>query len=669
MAGRDITEGRAARSIAVDLGIGTGTIWQNTGVQYDCAIAGVPFITAVNDMHPYERATAPFRKQQFDNQRDPGEQSLSSWWLRSQSSFHGGEGIEYFDPLANPYSQTLSTNSYRIKEAYGVNIWEPGQVTLLRNVTQGHNTLTPIDATYGQAHQHIYSAKWSTNDGFILHDGYDLDRINSSGTVEHWVDYTSGTYDPVYAAASDGTTMYWVTNDIASGKLEMNKKLISASTSTAPTSMFTKAGTTILRAAMGYVKQRLVVAVNNVIYEVATNASTSSSFTTVYTHPSTSYVFTSVTESGTAIYVAGYQGVKSSIFKFTLDETTGAMPTLSSAITAAELPTGEVVHKIFVYLGYMLIGTSKGVRAATIAADGSLTYGPLIFETTHPVYDFAARDRFVWCAAGVTTAVTEPGLIRIDLGTEIDTLQFAYANDLHYDSSSGTTTTAVGFIGDTDRVAFCTAAPSTSSTGFVYMEAATDLVTDGYVQTGYIRFNTLEPKNFKRILAHGTFDHGSMSLQTVDLAGNIYDVNSYDPVIGHPESTITQPIGAQDALGLRFHLYRDSSAASDGPIFKGYQLKAVPATPRNRLISIPLLCFDTDTDKYNATIGYEGYGYEKLAALEAAEASGDVVTWQDFRTGEIQQCLIEEVKLTNVTPPDKRLTNFGGILTLTIRTV
>jgi hypothetical protein len=79
--------------------------------------------------------------------------------------------------------------------------------------------------------------------------------------------------------------------------------------------------------------------------------------------------------------------------------------------------------------------------------------------------------------------------------------------------------------------------------------------------------------------------------------------------------------------------------------------------------------YDTETDKYNSTIGYEGRAIERLAALENAESTGDVVTWQDFRTGELAQCLIEEVKFTDITPPDKRLTGYGGIITLTIRTV
>ena len=671
MAGRDITEGRSTRAIAVDLGVGTGTIWQNTGIQYDFAIAGIPFLAAINDTRPYERATAPFRKQQFDSQRDPGEQSLTGWWLRSQSSFHAGEGITFYDPLANPYSTTIASNSYRIADAYGVDIWEPGQVSLLRSVTQGHDVTAGLHTNL-RSSQTMRTARYLNGstyvDAILLHDGYDLDRIHVDGTVDHWVDYTSGSHNPVYSFCDDGQYAYWITNDTASGKLEMNKKLISASTSTAPTPMFTKTGVTVNNAVVEYVKQRLIVAANNSIYEVPTNATTSNSFTSVYTHPNTSYVFSSIAESGTAIYVSGFNGVQSSIFKFTLDTTTGAMPVLSSAITAAELPVGEVVHKLYCYLGYMMIGTSKGVRVASIASDGSLTYGPLISETEHPCYDFAARDRFVWCATGLPTVNTEPGLIRIDLSNEIETLRFAYAKDLHYDTTTHAETTACAFFGDTTQMAFCTTS-TTSGDGYVYMEHATQLRTDGYIETGYIRYNTLEQKNFKRVVGNGNFDNGSMSLQSVALDGTIYDINSYDSVIGNPESAITSPSGAQDAIALRFHLYRDDTTDTLGPIFKGYQLKSVPASPRERIIKIPLMNYDTETDKYNSTVGYEGRAFQRLAALENAEANGDVVTFQDFRTGEILQCLIEEVAFIDITPPDKKLTGFGGIVSLTIRTV
>lgn len=663
MSGRDITEGRSTRAIAVDLGIAGGNLWQNTGDSYDVAIGGVPFLLNVSDKLPYERATAPFRKQQFDSQRDPGEQSLSSWWIRSQSSFHTGEGIYFYDPFANPYSTTLASNAYRIRNAYGVNIWEPGQVTLLKDVIEGHNITGQI-RTNGRSNQHIRSVQWNGINGVLLHDEYDIDRIHADGTVDHWVDQAAG-QDKVYTLTDDGTTAYWITNAATSGKLEFLKKNISAATSTAATSMFTTPGITVTNAVIEYVKQRLVACVNNAVYEMPTSAAALP--TAIYTHPNTGYVFTSIAESGAAIYISGYSGLKSSILKFTLD-TAGAMPTLTSGWVAAEFPVGEKVHKIYGYLGYLMIGTNKGIRVAQVNSDGSLTYGPLIVETTHPCYDFAARDTFVWCATGVEVLNVEPGVIRINLGQEIDTLRFAYAKDLHADATAHTETTACGFFGDTDRLTFCNAATSTAN-GHIYYEHATNYVASGYLETGFIRMNTLEPKHFKRIVGQGDFSVGSMSLATVALDGNVYDVNSYDAVIGNPESTITQPTGPQDAMGLRFTLYHAASDATKTPIFKGYQLKTVPASPRNRIIKVPLLNFDTETDKYNTTLGWEGRAFERLTALESIERNGDVVAYQDFRTNEIYQCLIEEVAFINNTPPDKKLTNFGGTIIVTLRTV
>jgi hypothetical protein len=751
VASRDITEGRSTRAIAVDIGLNTNTIWQNTSSAFDVAIAGIPFLSAINDERPYERTTAPFRKQQFDSQRDPGEQSLSNWWLRSQSSFHTGEGILFYDPLANPYSPTISTNSYRVKESYGVNIWTQGEVSLLHDVVLGHITTEELHPNK-RPQQTMRSITWTPAgattaiDGYILHDGTDVDRIHYDGTVDNWIDNAAG-QDPVYAIADDGQFAYWITNDATTGKLEFNKKELKATSGASISTMFSEPGTVVKNAVLDYVKQRLVLAANNKIYEFPVSQSTMP--TAVYTHPNTSYTFTSIAASGTAIYVSGYNGSQSSIFKFILTDA-GAFPTLTSAITAAELPFGEIVHKLFYYLGYMCIGTNLGIRIASVDTQGSLTYGPLLVETSQPCYDFAARDRFIWCATSVNN---DPGVIRVDLSTELETLRFAYSHDIYYDNYPTRhtyITTACKFIGNTDSLAFASSAtvaggtvvnkalssgvvslttasahgleigdivwvqgvdaainsgapytgstivstPTTTSFTFTttntstvtsqavtstaaivkivgnsYKQHPTNLRTDGYIETGLIRYNTLEPKNFKRVIARGDFTYGSMSIQTRSTAGSLYDVVQYDAVVGNPEVTITQPLGAQDSLGLRFVLYRDPDDYTKGSVLKGYQLKAVPATPRNRVISIPVFNFDTETDKYNSTIGYEGRAIERLTALEDAEASGDVVTFQDFRTGEIKQCLIEEVKFVGATPPDKRYTGFGGIITLSIRTV
>lgn len=736
MAGRDITEGRATRAIAVDVGVvATDSIWQNTNEAYDVAIGGQPFFYAMNDQRPYIRETAPFRKDQFDNSAEPGEQSLTGWWIRSQSSFHNGAGIIFYDPSAG------ETVNYRYTDSKGVDVWTKGDVTLLSDTSTSHVTTYPIGSNK-RSYQQMRSIQWTVGgvlkDGVLLHDGYDVDKIDSTGAETHFVDYNAGADDKVYAVCDDGTTAYWVTNDTGpSGKLEVLKKNLNLDSTTAATSMFTAAGITVTNAAMEYVKERIVMCVNNSVYEFASNAGALPS--AVYTHGDTDHIFTSITASGPAIYIAGYSGIQSNIYKFTLTTSSGVMPTLTSAITAAEMPTGEIIHKIYYYLGYMIIGTSKGIRVAAVNdQDGSLAYGPLIVETSQPCYDFAARDHYVWCAASVDG---DAGVIRIDLSAEIETLRFAWANDIYYPGATGLDTTSCAFLGDTNRLAFCTEAKNqytvtlkaragsaatlttsvshavtvgeqlyvigvdanldggpftvtaantntitfntattatvatTSATGFTgvpgfsYLESATNKITSGYLTTGYIRYNTLEPKNFKRLLGRGDFNYGSMTLETVTKDGTEYDLISYDAVVDPVEVTINQPAIAQEYLAYKFILYRDATDPSKGPTFQGYQGKSTIATPRQRLIQFPVFNYDTETDRYNVQTGYEGRALDRLAALETVEQDGDVLTWQDFTTGESRQVVIEKISFTRETPPDKRFSGFGGVITMTIRTV
>ena len=732
MAGRDITEGRPTRAIATDIGIvSDGAVWQNTDINYDVAIGGLPFIYAISDARPYIRQTAPFRKEQFDNQTEPGEQSLTGWWIRSQSSFHGGTGIVYFDPqTSDPFGH------YRFADSKGVDVFKQGEVTLLNNVDLNHITTGRVRDN-GRPFQSARSIKYGSTEAVLLWDEYDVDKIVPGSSPVHFIDYISGTDSAVYAICDDGTNAYWITNT-STKKTVYKKPLTGTSASTADvTKMFDEIGT-VANATMEYVKERIVMCADNKVYEFSSSATAMP--TAVYTHPSTTHVYTSVAASGSSIYVSGYNGIQSTILKFTLS-TSGVMPTLASAVVAAELPVGEIVHKIYYYLGFMMIGTNKGIRAAAVSeVDGSLNYGPLIVETSQPCYDFAARDRFIWCATSVNG---EPGVIRMDLGTEIETLRFAYANDIYYPGVTGHVTTACAFVNGTERLAFTTSATSAgtivnkaltsnvatlttsaahnlavsdsiwvegvdatfngehtvltvpttttftftktatnvtstavtsaaaivATTGAVYVEDLTELTPTGYLTTGNIRYNTLEKKNFKRLLGRGNFTYGSMTLDTVDEAGTEYDVISYDASVGAPEVTTSSPAVAQEYLAYKFIMYRDGTDSSKGPQFKGYQAKATIATPRQRVVQFPVYCYDIETDRYNVLLGYEGRAFDKIRLLEDIEGNGDVVTWQDLTTGESRQAVIEQVTFTRLTPPDKRFDGFGGVLQITIRTV
>lgn len=758
MAGRDITEGDGnvwaladdglpiARGIA-EIGIlSSSSVWQNSGESYDVALGGQPFLYAINDARPYIRQTAPYRKEQFDNNQEPGEQSLTGWWLRSQSSFHNGTGIRFYDPSAG------EVVAHRFTDSKGVDVWTKGQVTLLKDVENIHPTTGSVVGTDHQhRNQHTRSIQWSGVNGVLLHDEYDVDKIYPAITVSitnkalttnvatlttsaphgltvgmtivitgvdatfngtyrittvpttttftyaktasnvtstavspagvgvtdpviHYIDYLAGTDEKVYAICDDGVNAYWITNTPQGGnqRLTMFKKPLSGDSITGSstpsvtgdvTEMFSDSTIQIQYATMEFIKDRIILCINSRVYELTTTAT--SLPTATYVNQNTNYHYTSVAASGPAIYTAGHSGIYSTIQKYTLN-TSGVMPTLTSAIVAAELPAGEIVEKLYYYLGYMMIGTNKGMRVAAVNdQDGSLSYGPLIFESSQPVYDFAARDRFVWCASGI--GALDGGLIRIDLGNEIETLRFAYANDLQVTQATEHYTTAVAFIGATNRLAFTTAHDTTN--GAIYLESASTLTPTGYLTTGYIRYGTLEPKNFKRLLARGDYSKGSLTLATVDRNDVPYDHITYEAGVTAVEVTTSQPETAQEYVAFKFTFNRDTTTQSLGPIFKGYQVKATIATPRQRALKFPVYCFDLETDRYNVIYGYEGSALERLKVLESIEENGDVVTWQDLSTGETRQVIIDQISFTRMTPPDKRFDGFGGVIEITIRTV
>jgi hypothetical protein len=604
----------------------------------------LPFFYAISDARPYIRQTAPFRKEQSDIGAEPGEQSLTGFWLRSQSSFHNGTGIKFYDPSAG------ESVNYRFADSDNVDVWTKGQVTLLKEtanmtgVTTGiYKVLSIVDGSTNKI------LGWTPANTTI-------NNYTASGTaVTYTHAVTAGLDTATLAIATDGIHLFIADNDhIYTGPI---------ATPTAGYSEYYNTGSE--KVVLGWVKQRLVACIGASVYEL-TNAKGSSHAlpTATYTHPNADWTWSSISEGGSAIYAAGYGGGNSAIYKFVLS-TAGVMPTLTSGIIAAKMPIGEIIYKIESYLNYLLIGTNKGMRVAIISdTTGDLSYGPLIFEDTNGVRDFAFRDKFVW-AAGTVNGYA--GLYRVDLGSEIEPLRFAYAKDAYLSSATGYAT-SVDFVGNTDQIAF-----TTSGSNGIAIQSTTVLSSTGSITTGKIRFSTLEPKNYKRLIARGTFTSGDFTLSSLatETTGNDtqYDHISYNSGVAAVEVTTSQPETAQEFLAYKFTFTRDTTTTTAGPTFKGYQAKATIATPRNRVIKFPVYCFDIETDRFNTVVGFEGRAFERIQLLEEIEKTGDVLTWQDLTTGESRQAVIEEVTFMRMTPPDKRFDGFGGIIEITVRTV
>jgi hypothetical protein len=632
--GDDITEG-----IPYVLSNPVGaTNYSSTGEAYDVAIAGLPFFLLNSDEAPYRRVTAQYRKQQIDQSREPGEQTLTGWWLRSQSSFHLGAGIKFFEPIQE------ESLRFQYTESKGVDVWTRGQATLLNDTASFYAGAAPAQ---------MIGVNDGTNDCILVTDGTALKKITTGGTSSTYTQ--TGTPTTIYSLTTNGKQYFFINGS------HVHRGNISGTTS--DTEIYNATGTT--RATIRYVKQRLIAAIGSAIYELDANNSSGALPAALYTHPNSSWVWSSIAEGPQAIYISGYDpnGTSSSVFKIALDATTPnslGFPTLETPTVIIDMPQGERINDFDVYLGsYAVLATSLGFRVGISDTTGDIQYGPLLFRDA-ACDSIAFRDSYAYIA---TLVDGEAGLVRVDLSTNVVTnsLFFPWAWDL---IASGTTTTAsqVAFFGNSDRAAF-------TNGNNTWAESTTNVVAEGYLRTGYIRYNTLETKIFKLLQARVSTVNGGLNVDSIDSGDNFFRIGTFSQGSAVPEVNVSYPQAAQEYLGFQFTLTRSTTDVSKGPLFTGYQVKALPAIPRQRLIQYPLSCFDHESDHFGVEVGSEGSAYDRMSQLESVENLGDTIRVEDFRTGESYLGLIEELDFINKTPSDKRFSGYGGTLLVTIRTV
>jgi hypothetical protein len=616
------------------------TTYTPTGPAYEVAFSALPFFLANSDEQPYRRLTAQYRKQQIDQTREAGEQTLTGWWVRSQSSFHLGAGIKFFEP------QQEESLRFQFTESKGVDVFTRGQTTLLNDT----------DSFYaGAAAAQLIGVNDGTDDCILVTDGTDLKKITSAAGTPTTITQ-AGIASTIFSLTTDGSNYYFINGT------RVHKGSVGAVPADAE--IYTAASTT--RATIRYVKQRLILAKENVLYELDANATGSAVLpTALFTHPNASWVWSSIAEGPQAIYVSGYDpnGTSSSVFKIALDPTTSntlGFPTLETPTVIIDMPQGERINDFDVYLGvYAVLATNLGFRVGIANTTGDIQYGPLLFRDAE-CNSIAFRDSYAYLATKVDG---EAGLVRVDLSTTVigNSLFFPWAWDL---IATGTTTTAsqVAFFGNSDRAAF-------TNGNNTWAESTTSLVATGYLRTGFIRYNTLETKIYKLMQARIDTTNGGINIDSIDSVDTEYRIGTFSQGATVPEINVSYPTTAQEYLGFRFTLSRSATDVTKGPLFTGYQLKSLPAVPRQRLIQYPVFCYDHESDKFGNEVGYEGSAYDRMSQLETIENVGDTIRVQDMRTGESYLGIIEEMDFMNKTPEDKRFSGFGGTLLVTIRTI
>ena len=614
------------------------TTYTPTGPAYEVAFSALPFFLANSDEQPYRRLTAQYRKQQIDQTREAGEQTLTGWWVRSQSSFHLGAGIKFFEP------QQEESLRFQFTESKGVDVFTRGQTTLLNDT----------DSFYaGAAAAQLIGVNDGTDDCILVTDGTALKKITSAGVSSTYTQ--AGTPATIFSLTTNGKEYFFI------NETHVHRGNISGTTS--DTEIYNATSTT--RATIRYVKQRLIAAIGSSIYELDPNNASGALPGVFFTHPNTSWVWSSISEGPSAIYISGYDpnGTSSSVFKIGLDTANAnalGFPELLTPTVVIDMPQGERINDFDVYLGaYAVLATNLGFRVGISDATGDIQYGPLLFKDS-PCNAIAFRDSYAYIATLVDGAA---GLVRVDLSTTVlaNSLFFPWAWDL---IATGTTTTAsqVAFFGNSDRAAF-------TNGDNTWAESTTSLVASGYLRTGFIRYNTLETKIYKLMQARIDTTDGGITIQSIDSVDTEYSIGVFAQGATVPEINVNYPTTAQEYLGFKFTFTRSSTDVTKGPLFTGYQLKSLPAVPRQRLIQYPVFCYDHESDKFGNEVGYENSAYERMSQLEAIENVGDTIRVQDFRTGESYLGIIEEMDFINRTPSDKRFTGYGGLLLVTIRSL
>jgi hypothetical protein len=210
--------------------------------------------------------------------------------------------------------------------------------------------------------------------------------------------------------------------------------------------------------------------------------------------------------------------------------------------------------------------------------------------------------------------------------------------------------------------------------GAVQYQHATDRASEGFIQTGRIRYRTDELKTYHYVDVTAEPLEGSLTLDLLNDSDSESRIITWD-VQGKtlPTANVPSVLSTQRFMSVKLTFQRDTVDHSLGPVVFGVRVKALPAALPQRIYTLPLLCYDQEQWSSGQNEGYQGFARDRYLALRAAEDAGGVVLLVNYNfpepTGEL--CRIEEMKYVQLQQPDGWQVDggFGGLLLVTLRTL
>lgn len=596
---------------------------------FPVAIDGRPFMIDQKSGQ-FKRGYEQRVRDSTDDSTSPGEGAINpgGLWRRGQDSWHSGAGQVYAD--------TAESQNYRFYKSKGIDPWVKGQLSLLnatkRSLESANTNLFTCVVESGGT-EYLYVA-----DGNVV-------RFSSNpyAATPTWTAVTTNTAGgsvpnvSITGLETNGTNVFiaWTNNDI----------WYTTPGSTSATFFYPTGGSGAGKTynAFGYAKGRGWAAVNEHLYQIGVQ---SGSHIVFFDNYDTTFRWVGAAAGQNAVYAAGRSGDKSLIYKITIK----ADGTLDVPVVALELPVGELVSAIHGYLGFIVIGSNKGVRFCSTDSSNGLIAGSLI-PTTGAVNDFTSDDRFIWFAYTNYDSVSS-GLGRLDLSVFTAPNTPAYATDLMYND-----------IGAVNSVASIGGKRVFTISGVgVVVEDSANLVASGEIETGTWRWGIPDRKFVAKIDTRSTPLVGSITSYLKLDDGEYGEVGVWDSgndIENSFDGSDTRAIEAS----FKFTLARSSAVTSTGPTFTRWMARAYAAPFRSQVFVVPVLLHQS------VTVRGKEYYYdveEEQTFFDGLIASPRIITLQ---IGSLTHSVILEDLQWDASDSSGNTWKFNGTLVVTLRSV
>lgn len=619
------------------------TFDNSPGMDAGIEVAGIQFLSGAGEEHPYQRRLRSPAKEQVDTSPYPGDQSLSDWWLRTQTDWSGGAGQEFMEPI------TEDGVNRRFWASAGIDPFTtPGQVSLLPEAVTLDTALPspgPIRETLARF-----------NGGFVAAGGTTVRSYSwSAGTTPIRGNEQTAGGDIEHLAVAGNVLLLSMQGKVQSMPLDG---------ATAPVDRYTGAGA--LTPVCVHVKNRTLVMAGDKVWEVPGNPDVNLDMATaapvVDLHdPSWSWV--GAANTPTSILIVGNGAGTGAVMSLTVDPQSGNLPTLAAPAIVATLPPGEQIVSVSTYLGaFAVVATTAGIRVGTLNSSGGLQYGPLLGSP--PMIEggagFSMWDRFAQYP--VTDAGDDRGgLVRIDLSGLDNDSRAPWATYTRIPEEK-----PVHAHVTLDGVSIV----MLDADGQLWLSAPGGLLDEGWLETSLVRYGTLEPKNFSTVRV----------VTRPNVAGQLTVHTVVDEVLGPQIGALTKATGpegtfptgnrrALSQMGLRFKFTRDVAFGALGPVLEAWSMKSLPAiTDEGEVVTIPLLNFDFERTPRGVNVGREGLAWARWKALTAQIALGGDITIKELNSGATYVATPVDVMFTQ-TAAGNRASGFGGIIDLQVREV